>query len=241
MNNVTTVFFRSTAATLKGFLHYPRGSPARASIITCHGLFSSKESDKFQNLAEVFSQNNYAVLRFDFRGCGQSQGSIEDTTISGRIDDLKAALALVKKEAPLRGLPVGLLGSSMGGYISLFLAALEKSVKTVVAWATPFSFEGLRQVIEKNSQTPLKEEFYRDANHHDVTAPLSQIKNLLLIHGDKDELVPLDHAQKLYGFAQKPKQLTVVRGADHTFSIPTLRSQAILHSLKWFNRYLSPE
>lgn len=237
MKRLSPVSFFTSAGRLKGFLHYPSGS-ARGSIITCHGLFSSMESDKFKDLAEVFAKNNYAVLRFDFRGCGQSEGRIEDTTISGRIEDLKAALAFVKQETPLNGLPVGLLGSSMGGYISLHLAALDPSVKAVVAWATPFSFEGLREIIEESNQTPLREPFYRDANRYDVTAPLSRIKNLLFIHGDKDEVVPLDHAEDLYRFAREPKQLTLVPGADHTFSNPTLRNQAVTHSLIWFNRYL---
>jgi alpha-beta hydrolase superfamily lysophospholipase len=239
MTKLSPVSFSTSAGRLQGILHYPRGS-ARGSIITCHGLFSSKESDKFHDLAEVFSKNDYAVLRFDFRGCGQSDGRIEDTTISGRIEDVKAALSFVKSEIHLNGLPIGLLGSSMGGYISLHLAPYDSSVKAVVAWATPFSFEGLREVIEKNNQTPLKEAFYRDANHHNVTTPLCRTKNLLLIHGDKDEVVPLDHPQKLYRFAQEPKQLTVVPGADHTFSNPTLRNQAVTHSLNWFNRYLNP-
>ena len=240
MQKLSPVSFSTPAGRLKGVLHYPR-STARGSIITCHGLFSSKESDKFQDLAEVFSKNQYAVLRFDFRGCGESEGRIEDTTISGRIEDLKAALTFVKKEISLNGLPVGLLGSSMGGYISLHLAALDPSVKAVVAWATPFSFEGLREVIEASNQTPLKETFYRDANRHHVSAALSRIKNLLFIHGDRDEVVPLDHAQELYRFAQEPKQLTVVPGADHTFSNPTLRHQAVAHSLNWFNRHLNPQ
>ncbi len=239
MKKLLPVSFATLAGRLKGVLHSPPGSP-RGAIITCHGLFSSKESEKFQDLAGVFSKNNYAVLRFDFRGCGESEGRIEDTTISGRIDDLKAALTFVKKEISLSGLPIGLLGSSMGGYISLHLAALDPSVKAVVAWATPFSFAGLREVIDKSNQTPLKETFYRDANHHHVTVALSRIKNLLFIHGDKDEVVPLDHAQKLYRFAQEPKQLTVVAGADHTFSNPDLRNQAVAHSLNWFNRYLKP-
>jgi dipeptidyl aminopeptidase/acylaminoacyl peptidase len=239
MHELAQVSFTTTSGTLKGILHYPRDS-VHGCIITCHGLFSSKDSDKFHDLAGVFSKNNYVVFRFDFRGCGESDGRIEDTTVSGRIEDLKAALAFVKKEIPLPTLPIGLLGSSMGGYISLHLAAFDASVKAVVAWATPFSFEGLREVIEKSNQTPLKETFYRDANHYTVTAPLSHIKNLLIIHGDKDELVPLDHAQKLYQFAHEPKKLTVVPEADHTFSNPHLRKQAVLHSLDWFNRYLNP-
>ena len=232
------VSFTTAAGRLSGVLHYPQTS-CRGCIITSHGLFSSKDSDKFLEFGRVFSQNEYAVLRFDFRGCGESEGTIEDTTVSGRKEDLMAALAFVKKRLPSDAHTIGLLGSSMGGYISLLVAPFHSSIKAVVAWATPFSFDGLREIIDRTGQPPLKETFYQDANHHHVTSFVTRINNLLLIHGDRDETVPHDHAKKLYQLAHEPKQLTIVPGADHTFSNPQLRKQAVTDSLNWFNRYLA--
>jgi fermentation-respiration switch protein FrsA (DUF1100 family) len=66
------------------------------------------------------------------------------------------------------------------------------------------------------------------------------VKNLLLIHGDKDETVPADHAERLYQKAREPKRLEIVRGADHIFSNPALRKKAIRYSLNWFKKHLIP-
>ncbi len=233
------ITFASPAGKLAGVLHYPAGS-CRGCIVTCHGLFSSKDSDKFLALGNYFSQKGFYVLRFDFRGCGESDGFIEDTTISGRKEDLRAALSFIQNTIPSHAHTVGLLGSSMGGYISLLVAPDSTMVKAVVTWATPNTFTGLRDVITKTSQVQLKEDFYQDALNYDASSFVPRVTNLLVIHGESDELVPPAHAQELYQLAQEPKQLTMVPGADHTFSNPQLRKQATTDSFNWFNRYLNP-
>ena len=113
-------------------------------------------------------------------------------------------------------------------------------VKAVVTWATPNTFTSLRDVVTKSSQVQLKEDFYEDARNYHAPSFVPRVTNLLVIHGESDELVPPEHAQELYRLAQKPKQLTMVPGADHTFSNPQQRKQAITESFNWFNRYLNP-
>ena len=54
-------------------LHLPSESPSFC-FIACHGMFSSKDSDKFIAIAERFTQEGIAVLRFDDRGVGKSGG-----------------------------------------------------------------------------------------------------------------------------------------------------------------------
>jgi len=233
------ITFTSPAGKLAGVLHHPLGS-CRGCIITSHGLFSSKDSDKFLSLGNYFAQKGFFVFRFDFRGCGESEGFMEDTTISGRKEDLTAALSFIQKTIPLHAHTVGLLGSSMGGYISLLVAPDCAVVKAVVTWATPFTFSGLRSVITESSQVQLTEHFYQDMNSYEATSFVPRVKNLLVIHGDSDETVPPAHAQELYQLAQEPKQLTIVPGADHTFSNPQLRKQATTESLNWFKRCLNP-
>ena len=134
---------------------------------------------------------------------------------------------------------IGLLGSSMGGYIALLVASSDKMVKAVVAWATPFSFDGLRETITTSNSPQLKEEFYQDASLYDATKFIPQVENLMLIHGDCDETVPLDHAKKLYQSAKEPKKLEIIEAADHTFSNLKLRKRAISYSLNWFKKYLT--
>ncbi|MBW1839744.1 MAG: alpha/beta fold hydrolase [Deltaproteobacteria bacterium] len=232
------VCFFTPAGTLAGIIHHP-DHPSSSCVITCHGLFSNKGSDKFVSIGEHFAQEGITVLRFDFRGCGESDGKIEDTTITGRKEDLNAALSFIRVHKPSVAHTIGLLGSSMGGYISLRVAASDKMIKAVAAWATPSSFDSLREVIASSDSPQLKEEFYQDADRYNAGQFVPQVKNLLLIHGDKDETVPADHAERLYQKAIESKRLEIVKGADHTFSNPTLRKKAISYSLNWFKKYLA--
>lgn len=78
---------------LAGVLHSPY-EEASTCIVTCHGLYSSKDSEKYINIAHRFVQEELAVFRFDFTGCGESEGNVEDTTLTRRIEDLKMRLGL---------------------------------------------------------------------------------------------------------------------------------------------------
>ena len=233
------VYFHTSTGKLVGIIHHPDRLSSMC-VIACHGLFSDKESDKFTAIGERFAKENIIVLRFDFRGCGESDGKIEDTTITGRSEDLRAALSYVRTHKPSVSHTIGLLGSSMGGYISLLVASSDQVVKAVVAWATPFSFDGLRETIASSNSPQLKEDFYHDASSYDTGKFVPQVKNLMLLHGDRDDTVPPDHAKRLYQLASKPKQLEIIKGADHTFSNPKLREKAISYSLNWFKKYLTP-
>ena len=117
MVRVEKVFFRSEGYRISGILHLPDDKNP-ACVIASHGLLSSKNSEKYIALGERVSKEGIAMLRFDFRGIGESEGRIEDDTVSGRVADLGAAIAFVKSFSGM-GNRLGLLGSSLGGYVSL--------------------------------------------------------------------------------------------------------------------------
>ena len=234
---VESITFPTSQGNLRGTIHYPDRAPS-GCIITCHGLFSSKDSDKFIALGERFARENYALLRFDFRGCGESDGLVEDTTITGRKEDLEAAMAFIKRHIPSSDPGVGFLGSSLGGFISLLVAPSYPSVKAVVTWATPISFDGIREVIKNSTAPRLREDFFIDARRYSTYRFVTRVPNLLILHGDRDETVPVEHAHRLYQTAREPKKLEIVAEADHVFSNGTHREAAIEASLNWFKHYL---
>ncbi len=112
-------------------------------MIASHGLLSSKDSEKYIALGERLSREGFAMLRFDFRGIGESEGRIEDDTVSRRIVDLGSAIDFVKSRPGL-GNRIGLVGSSLGGYVSLIKASMDKEIRAVVTWATPFHLDDLK-------------------------------------------------------------------------------------------------
>jgi len=217
---------------MSGVLHLPdRQSPP--CVIACHGLLSTKESDKYVELGAWLSRDGLALLRFDFSGCGESEGKLEDVTITGRLEELQTVVDLVKTDSALGG-TIALMGSSLGGYLSLLMAAREKEIKAIVTWAAPYRLSG-----PSSDSPPLGESFYRDMKNHDLIAILRGVRHCLVVHGDMDEVVPLTHASLIHENIGDPKRLEIIRGADHRFTNPEHREQAYRLTAAWFNGHLT--
>jgi dipeptidyl aminopeptidase/acylaminoacyl peptidase len=233
--NVEKVSFESDGQKIAGVLHLPdeKNPPC---VVASHGLLSSKNSEKYIALGEQISKEGMAMLRFDFRGIGESEGRLEDDTVSRRIADLDSAIVFVKSY-PGMGNRIGLLGSSLGGYISLIGASREKEIRAVVIWATPFHLDDLR--AKGTEQNPLPgEAFFNDLPRHRLLPLLPQVSNGMVIHGEKDELVPVDQAWEIFHTLGAPKEIHLIEDADHRLTNPSHRQRAIDLSVDWFKRYL---
>jgi uncharacterized protein len=224
-------------ARLAAVLHLPEGSPRPwPCLVTLHGLMSSKDSDKYLLVGEAFARRGFAVCRFDFRGCGESDGDMAGTTVAQRVADALAVVRTMRTHPSLNG-RVGLLGSSLGGYVALFVAARDLRIQAVAAWATPADLRDLAadpgSVRDYELGSPFIEEL---ANGEYLRAPVG-IRHCLFLHGDRDDLVPVSHAHRLYAAALDPRQLEVIPGGDHQLSDPTHRRRAVELSLAWIERH----
>jgi fermentation-respiration switch protein FrsA (DUF1100 family) len=229
-----TVFVRGMR--LVGVLHLPdRKSPP--CVIVSHGLLSSKDSNKYVELGARLSREGLAALRFDFLGCGQSEGRMEDSTITGRLEELGAVIEFVRNDPDL-GETIGLMGSSLGGYLSLLKAAQEKDVKAIVTWATPYRLSP--RGPEEAGAPRLGESFYKDLKNHELIAALPRVRHCLVIHGDMDELVPLTHSTVIYETVREPKRLEIINGGDHRFTHLDHREKGYRLTVAWFYGHLNP-
>jgi len=221
------VEFFSQNRRLVGVFHQVKNKEKAPVVITSHGLESYKDSDKYLRIAERFTID-FSVFRFDFSGCGESEGDMTED-LPNRIYDLIAAIDLMKKQPYVDPDRIGLLGSSMGGYLSI-LAANKEKIGAVVTWSAPYILELNLDGLDERSLASLK---------IDAINIIKKIKSpILLIHGDKDDIVPLSHAVELYKNANTPKELKIIKGADHRFLNVAYREEAINLSLDWFKRYL---
>ena len=230
------VTFLSEGQNIAGILHLPEGKNPPC-VIASHGLLSSKESDKYVALGERLSQEGIALLRFDFRGCGESEGRWEDGTIGGRLADLEGAIRFVKSH-PGIGRRMGLMGSSLGGYITVIKASMERGNKAVVIWSTPFHLDDLESKQGAEGVPPLGKAFFEDLPNHRLLPHLPNLSNCLVIHGEKDELVPVDQAWEIFSALGSPKEIRVLEGADHRLTDPTHRQRAMDLTAHWFKRNL---
>jgi pimeloyl-ACP methyl ester carboxylesterase len=221
-------------------LHLPESAEPVACVVACHGLNASKESDKYLMLGEAVPAAGFALARFDFRGCGESSGAEEETTIATRIEDAEAVLGFLKSHPRLSG-RVGLLGSSLGGFVALQVAARASAdIRAVVTWNAPSDLRRLGDESRADRTgigAPLLEEL---ATHRFATTP-GGITRHLAIHGDRDDVVPPEHGAVLHSRAAAPCELLVIAGGDHRITDPEHRRRAIDASVAWFRRFLHAE
>jgi putative redox protein len=234
---------------LPGEVYFPetakRPCPA---LCLCHGIPSGQPSpsdDKgYPGLAERFCAAGFVTLIFNFRGTGLAQGNLD---MLGWTRDLKAAIDYL---ASLQGVDKSrlcLLGSSAGAAISVYVAANDPRVSSVVTFACPANFGFLANKQQVNS---LLDHFrsiglIRDKDFppsvdewlegFSTVSPLRWIgrispRPLLLIHGDKDDLVPVEHAHRLYKQAREPKELVIIPSAGHRLR---LEEKTITTALDW--------
>lgn len=226
----------SDGEQLDGVLHLP--GPGRwPCVITAHGLLSAKASDKYLLLAMHLTRAGMACLRFDFRGCGSSGGQLKDTTVTGRIRDLKAVLAHVRDHPALDG-RCFLLGSSLGGYVALFVASGTPEVMATALWATPAHLRDLQSRKESLTAHGLGAAFFREIADGNCAEAPGGVPRCLIIHGEHDELIPCSHARALYERTTAPKVLEIISGADHRLTDPKHREEAVRLSIAWFKKYV---
>ncbi len=86
------------------------------TLIFLPGYMSDMQGSKALALDEWAAQNGRAMLRFDYAGCGESEGAFEDGTLAGWRDDARLVIEAMAPQGPLI-----LIGSSMGGWLALLL------------------------------------------------------------------------------------------------------------------------
>jgi uncharacterized protein len=223
------------AGQLSLVLHLP-DTPGRVPyVIACHGLSASKDSDKYLLLGDALPAAGLAVARFDFRGCGESSGREEETTIATRIEDVEAVLARLEDHPRLDG-RVGLLGSSLGGFVALFVA-WRRPDTPVVTWNAPASLTELaNDDLDDNRGlgVPFAME-YMEGRY--ALAPKGVARHLI-VHGEDDGVVSLDHGMQLHDQAAEPCDILVIPGGDHRLTDPVHRAQAVTASVAWLKRFL---
>lgn len=236
MRETETLRLPGGSGALAAVLHLPTRRPAPL-VIACHGLLSSKDSPKYAALGEALAQAGFACARFDFAGCGESAGSLRETTVAGRVADLAAVAEALAGHPAVAG-SVGLVGSSLGGFIVLRHAARDPRVRAVVTWAAPADLKDLRGeeelLLRSGLGRPLLDELERGEG---LEVP-GGVRRCLIQHGDADAVVPVAHARALYARAAEPRTLAILPGADHVLSDPADRAEAVARTIAWFTRFL---
>ena len=206
-------------------VHLPGSSDL--GIVVAHGFTLNWQRPAVWRAATRLSRFG-GVVSFDFRGHGRSGGA---TTMGDReIKDVEVAVAYARE---LGYSAIATVGFSMGASIVLRHAGLIGGVDAVVAVSGPgrWYFRGtkpMRRVhfaIEHRVGRLVARKYLNtriDSGRWDpVPMPPAEAAAriaptpLLIVHGDKDEFFPVDHAEQLYDAARQPKELWIVPGFGH--------------------------
>jgi alpha/beta superfamily hydrolase len=194
------------AGRLEALLDEPESTAAvRAAVVFAHphpqqgGTMHTKV---VYQAAKALARIGCAVLRFNFRGVGTSEGRFDHGV--GEADDFRAALEFMRQRHP--GARLWTAGFSFGAWIALTAGAADRRVSTLIGIAPPltrYDFEAVRI-----STTP---KFF--------------------VQGEFDEICPLKSMQQFYARCEEPKELVVIDAADHLFDGKTIQVAEAIEDL----------
>ena len=205
--------------------------------------------EKNYDIIRALRALGYHSLIFHYRGAWGSEGRY---TITGTIDDAKNALKMLRSRSDVDPDRILLVGHSMGGWLAVNLGAMDGRVVGVIAISSigdvkkrgkpdrariDHSMKFLREITYEDylAERRIRAEKYNPVDKIGLISP----RPVLIIHGENDELVKVDHAHALYKAAKKPRELLIVKGADHAFSYK--RQELIGKIVSWVeNKLHSP-
>ncbi|HKJ39132.1 MAG TPA: alpha/beta fold hydrolase, partial [Anaerolineales bacterium] len=128
------VSFISQNTKLVGTLYKPKSDRPCPAIVVVHQASGGEQTDPFYNhLKTELPKQGIAVLVFDRRGSGDSQGNFETADFDDLADDVVAAVEYLESRADIDGSKIGLHGTSQGGWIAPIAAAKKPEIACVVA------------------------------------------------------------------------------------------------------------
>src|SRR3989442_9262126 len=130
------VSFVSDGLKLAGVLHAPDGRAQRErrpAFLVLHGFGSNKDSGGSVATAGMFTDLGYAALRFDMRGCGQSEGTRGRVICLEQVEDTKSALAFLATRPEIDGDRIGVMGASFGAAVAVYTAGVDGRVAACIS------------------------------------------------------------------------------------------------------------
>lgn len=225
---------------IRGNLDVPRH--ARALVVIIHGFKGFKDWGFFPWLADSLRAQQFAVCRFNMSrsGIGTHADTLDrldlfaDDTYSVQLADLRAVVAYCQKRLPI---PAFLLGHSRGGGIALLGASDVANLRGVVTWSAiaradrwdeatkrQWRRDGHIDVINSRTKQVMRssmrvlDDYETHREHLDILDAASRLDvPLLVVHGDRDDSVPVSESLEIASRARDASRL-IIGDAGHTYN-----------------------
>lgn len=220
------------------YLAYARTLGKSPTVVFLGGFRSDMTGTKAVALEAWAEERGQAFLRFDYLGHGQSSGRFEDGTIGRWKDDSLAAIDTLTDGKLV------LVGSSMGGWLSLLAARArpERLAGLVLIAAAPDFTERMllgglsaedRAILQRDGRLERASQYSPEPsvftwklieegrNHLLLDKPLTLPCPVRLLHGQSDPDVPWEYSLQIARHLEAPEVIsTFVKGGDHRLSTP---------------------
>lgn len=204
-------------------------------VIFSHGFGGDMTFHLFEPLTENLNQIGIGVMKFDFNGCGQSDGKFEDMTVPNEIEDLINVIAFVRQLSVTKN--ISLLGHSQGGVVTSMASGQcgfpQIECEVLLSAAAVLRDDALRGMTHGGHFDPwhLYDATYPVGGGHSVGRPYIQTAMTLpiyetaaeytgpalIINGMADVVVPYTYAER-YHKALRDSTLHLIPGEDHTYN-----------------------
>lgn len=236
---------------LSAALHEPAQATDKIFIFS-HSFKGDKEYDTIgKNFCRQICEKGYAALRFDFYGCGNSEGSFKKTTVTSEMADLKEVIKYVRLNGYKR---ISLCGLSLGAIVSIF--NYDKNIERLILWSPAFNlkeqlyehyadkFEGndLAFASVRRRRTHEYEEFGREMwmefGSIDVKPAIKKVHcPVLIIFGQDDPALDEQVASEFIDEFLGETEMQTIKNCDHDYTNVNSEMTAINLTIDWIKKH----
>tara|TARA_Y100000768_G_scaffold244549_1_gene185389 strand:- start:151 stop:906 length:756 start_codon:yes stop_codon:yes gene_type:complete len=204
-------------------------------VVFLHGFMSDVEGDKPKNFLKYCKKRKLGFLAIEYSGHGKSSGKFTKGNISKWTMEVKIAIRkVINKKSFI------LVGSSMGAWLALnIFKNYKKQIKGFLGIGSApeflerlmwnkFSKKIKKEIIKKKIyqlkhgeyEYPITYQIIKDGRKNKVLNKKYNLKiPVTMIHGSKDEVVPVSYSKKiLNNFNKAKKKILVIKNGDHSLS-----------------------
>ena len=204
-------------------------------IVFLHGFMSDLEGEKPKSFLNFAKKNKLSFLALEYSGHGKSSGKFTKGNITKWSNETSILIKKIIKKKDFI-----IIGSSMGAWISLkqlqifknqisgFLGIgsapefLEKLMwkKFTKKMKTEIIKKGIYYLKHGDYEYPITLQLINDGRKNKVLNKKTNLKiNVTMIHGQKDEVVPVSYSRKVLKiFKKAKKKLVIIKNGDHSLS-----------------------
>ncbi|MFL6751681.1 MAG: alpha/beta hydrolase family protein [Sphingomicrobium sp.] len=226
---------------IPGYLTLPAGKPAKnlPAIVLPHGGPSARDEWGFDWLAQFLASRGYAVIQPNYRGSAgygeQWEGANGFKDWETAISDISASARYLAAQGIADPNRLAILGWSYGGYAALQSAAVQPDLyKAAVAIAPVTDLSLLKAQAENFTSRRIVQTFVGQGAHIVAGSPVRRAEAIkapvLLVHGDLDANVGIQHSEKMLAALQgagRKADLLRFKGLDHQLDDSNARAEML--------------